>query len=454
MKGINVIASAISLSLLASCGSVYTDSMNLLYNVPLPLFIKEKVAQAAAPRFDVAESEFEDPFLLTLTSDTPGADIYYTTDGSEPGQGTGILFSGSLPVSETVTIRAIAVKEGYAKSSVVDKIYEKCEYDVYVSGMISQLVNEEESATHACFWKNEEMHMLDTSNNVLSSEIHQLMFYNDELFAVGGYPDISNKFGYWLNSIFNELTGSSQIYESNSIFVNRNGIYIAGVAWDELCQMQRACYWLNGAMNFVGENAIYSSAKRILIYNDIIYILGAYLDESYTRHECYWVNNIQYNIGIENLTPNTKDLFVINDNIYVVGSQKNSNDISTACYWKNGIKYDVGDGIEDSNAEAILVTRENEVNIVGYQSYQGLAKACYWKNGETYFLECGLFADIQISTATAITQMNNNIYIAGFCYSDSKCNACYWKNGVRKDVYIADLPLVVTSIVVAKKQPY
>lgn len=452
MKGIKAAASVISLFLLASCGSVYTDSMNLLYSVPLPLLIKERVAQTAAPRFDVADTEFEDPFSLTLTSDTPGADIYYTTDGSEPGGSNGNLFRNPIPVSETMTIKAIAVKEGYVKSNVVDRRYEKCEYDVYASGVISQLLGEESYATRACYWKNGELHLLDISTNIYGSEVFQLIMVHEQLYGVGVYPDVSRNYGYWLNDDYIELTRNGEICKASSIFVYENNLYITGSVWDEVNDTKKACYWINDNFHYILDATGYSSGRRIFVYKGSVFILGYYTDSMNTRHHCYWVDGVCHEIGDEKLYPEVTDIYVNSSGIYIAGIQKNYNGVNIACYWKNDIKHDLGNGVTDSCSNAIVITDNNDVyNVGSYDDENDLPKACYWKNDEQYNLETGCISTIQFSMATSITQKNNNIYMGGVYGCDSKITTCYWKNGVKRDLYISDYYSYVFSMLVVKR---
>lgn len=53
---------------------------------------------------------------ITLTSNTPGALIYYTTNGSQPHVGS-TLYRGPIRINGSVTIRAIAVRSGYSNSA-------------------------------------------------------------------------------------------------------------------------------------------------------------------------------------------------------------------------------------------------------------------------------------------------------------------------------------------------
>src|SRR5208282_2527977 len=62
------------------------------------------------------------PQSVTLTDGTPGATMYYTTDGSTPTTGS-IHYMGPIPVSSTTTINAIAVVNGSATSTIASGTY-------------------------------------------------------------------------------------------------------------------------------------------------------------------------------------------------------------------------------------------------------------------------------------------------------------------------------------------
>lgn len=59
---------------------------------------------------------------VTISCSTPGAAIYYTTDGTTPSSTNGTAYSSAITLSETKTIKAIATKNGMANSAVASKI--------------------------------------------------------------------------------------------------------------------------------------------------------------------------------------------------------------------------------------------------------------------------------------------------------------------------------------------
>jgi hypothetical protein len=79
-------------------------------------------------RFSHERGFYDQPFEVALTCDTPGAAIYYTTDGSEPYREggrfpNGKVYAGPLRTAQTTCLRARAVKPGWRPSDVVTQTY-------------------------------------------------------------------------------------------------------------------------------------------------------------------------------------------------------------------------------------------------------------------------------------------------------------------------------------------
>jgi hypothetical protein len=72
------------------------------------------------------------PFPLTLSTATNGAEIRYTTDGSRPTATNGNIYSTPLPIGQTTTLRAVAVKPGFLDSDVKTHTY------IFVSDVVTQ----------------------------------------------------------------------------------------------------------------------------------------------------------------------------------------------------------------------------------------------------------------------------------------------------------------------------
>ena len=73
--------------------------------------------------FSRSRGFYEVPFSLEITSSTPGAEIYYTTDGSIPSESNGALYAGAISIAETTILRAIATQPGFRPSNVDSQTY-------------------------------------------------------------------------------------------------------------------------------------------------------------------------------------------------------------------------------------------------------------------------------------------------------------------------------------------
>ena len=106
--------------------TVYTAPFNPMRNCTVTatataggMFTSE-AAMLAVEGYRVQPVAFSfDGTLLTMTTPTAEAAIRYTTDGSEPADTTGTVYSGPVTIGNTsVTVRAIAQREGWTDSDV------------------------------------------------------------------------------------------------------------------------------------------------------------------------------------------------------------------------------------------------------------------------------------------------------------------------------------------------
>ena len=87
----------------------------------------------SVPTFSVPEGTFYSPINVELSCSTADAEIYYTLDGNTPSS-TSEKYTTAIAISETTTIKAIAVKDGLTDSEVATATYTKGEtvtsYDI------------------------------------------------------------------------------------------------------------------------------------------------------------------------------------------------------------------------------------------------------------------------------------------------------------------------------------
>lgn len=98
---------------------IYVSSITIMHDcggaTPEPLQVK-------TPTFDPAQGEYTEAQSVTIACATEGATIHYTTDGTEPTAASAI-YSEAIAVGETMTIKAIAMKEGMTNSEIATATY-------------------------------------------------------------------------------------------------------------------------------------------------------------------------------------------------------------------------------------------------------------------------------------------------------------------------------------------
>ncbi|HOE99802.1 MAG TPA: chitobiase/beta-hexosaminidase C-terminal domain-containing protein [Spirochaetota bacterium] len=103
--------------------SAVGSSGSIVINISLPNCVAPVITSYSTLTGNNTESQ-PDSISITITSETSGATIYYTTDGLAPTTSS-TQYSAPFDISGNTTIKAIAVKSGYNNSGVTTKIYKK-----------------------------------------------------------------------------------------------------------------------------------------------------------------------------------------------------------------------------------------------------------------------------------------------------------------------------------------
>jgi hypothetical protein len=81
-------------------------------------------AQVATPVISLAAGSYNAAQTVTVTCATPGVNLYYTVDGSEPVVGTSPLYNAAITIASTCELKVVAAKPGMIPSSVVSVAYD------------------------------------------------------------------------------------------------------------------------------------------------------------------------------------------------------------------------------------------------------------------------------------------------------------------------------------------
>ena len=66
---------------------------------------------------------YDAPFSVTISTESPDAEIRYTTDGSPPTATSGTAYSGPIVIGTTTTLRAASFQQGHVPSNVATQTY-------------------------------------------------------------------------------------------------------------------------------------------------------------------------------------------------------------------------------------------------------------------------------------------------------------------------------------------
>ena len=92
----------------------------------MPITAQESAFIGLVAGGSTANIKAGETLTVELSTSTAGASIHYTTDGSTP-TAESTLYDGTnkITLSDTATVKAIAVKDGMTSSEVASKEYTK-----------------------------------------------------------------------------------------------------------------------------------------------------------------------------------------------------------------------------------------------------------------------------------------------------------------------------------------
>ena len=98
--------------------SSHKKSLILLFILGVVSFTSFAKEQVKDTKFSVDRGFFNEPFVLNITSETEGADIRFTKDGSKPSLENGEIYSKPIIINTTTIIRAAAFKNGLEPTDI------------------------------------------------------------------------------------------------------------------------------------------------------------------------------------------------------------------------------------------------------------------------------------------------------------------------------------------------
>jgi len=99
------------------------------------------VGAVAGAKVSVPSGFFDAPFQLEISSETAGATLVYTLDGSEPDATNGTVYQGPLTITKTSVLRVVAIKPGFIASPIATETYLFLNDVIAQPGMDRAIVN-------------------------------------------------------------------------------------------------------------------------------------------------------------------------------------------------------------------------------------------------------------------------------------------------------------------------
>ena len=125
INNVNNAVRAFALNSNHNFGPYHTQNMGAdNYNFFIDMFatVGGGTLTCATPTFTPEAGTYYEAQEVTIACSTADATIYYTTDGTEPDENSAV-YSAPISVAESMTIKAIAMKEGYENSNVATAEY-------------------------------------------------------------------------------------------------------------------------------------------------------------------------------------------------------------------------------------------------------------------------------------------------------------------------------------------
>ena len=151
-----------------------------------------------APKFSVAAGDYIEAQSVELSSETEGAVIFYTLDGTEP-TARSAQYMGAITIETTTTIKAIAMKDGETSAvseatynivdsepltveQVIAKIEEGSAGNCFVQGIISKIEDYSSTSKSLSYWISSDG----------TTESQQFEIYRGKSFNGDGFSSIDD----------------------------------------------------------------------------------------------------------------------------------------------------------------------------------------------------------------------------------------------------------------------
>ena len=198
-----------------------TDQIRIHYIDPVYGTLSELVVnEVGKPVANPPGGKFVTSVLVTLTSATPGAKIYYTLDGKIPLPGVRLEYTDPLRINNTTTVTVIAVLPGYKDSKVLTQTYAK-ETVASRLEILDENGNQISNNTLTGASKSIRIKLVTTQDGLTTNvaNIKTLGSNDAETLPLGHLSTLGNAFEYWQEAVLSSpdtKTAGNFVIEANS----------------------------------------------------------------------------------------------------------------------------------------------------------------------------------------------------------------------------------------------
>lgn len=228
----------------------------------------------------------------------------------------------------------------------------------------------------ACYWKNN-VKTLIASNAVANS----IFVENQNVYVAGVINDTLPFVS--VNGIVEPLQLPSNTFyydqDAYDILVNNGDVIVVGSV--EI----RAAAWFNNVLTYLSPPSSSGQASAVTIGPNGVYICGYYFDPTLPAFKaCYWLNGSQFDISDGSNSCYAYDIAVSGNDVYICGAARDGSAPELrAVVWKNGTMQSLTGGQTEARARSISI-KGNDIYVCGFEADQtsGNYIPKYWKNGE------------------------------------------------------------------------
>lgn len=203
----------------SSSSRLYVNSLSATYSVTV-------VSSVDSPDFSIPSGTYYEIQNVDITAED-GADIYYTTDDSEPTEETGTLYTGPVEISASTTLKAIAVKDGES-SAVASATYSI----IIPTGEVNAIVAQKNGVYYAMSSELNNQKLMAEEVNVVNGKVinetwaKEIVWYVDE--TQGTIKSMNGQYVSHISSTSIELSNT----EFNWIYDTETGYWISTIDTD------------------------------------------------------------------------------------------------------------------------------------------------------------------------------------------------------------------------------